>query len=84
MHPRSSVVTVNVEIGDVNDNAPEKGSGWREIVCENVNRKYKNVTIVTVVDKDTPQNGPPFHAKILEYTDIFMAEGCEYLICILV
>ncbi|CAK8673983.1 cadherin-2-like isoform X2 [Clavelina lepadiformis] len=77
VHPRSSVVTVNVEIGDVNDNAPEKGSGWREIVCENVNRKYKNVTIVTVVDKDTPQNGPPFHAKILEYTDIFMAEGYD-------
>uniref|UniRef100_A0A4W3IWA4 FAT atypical cadherin 3a n=1 Tax=Callorhinchus milii TaxID=7868 RepID=A0A4W3IWA4_CALMI len=65
----SSTVTVNVDVSDINDNPPEfTPANYSTVIQEN---KVIGTTILqlSVTDKDSSHNGPPFTFTILDGND---------------
>uniref|UniRef100_A0A8D3D467 Si:ch211-186j3.6 n=1 Tax=Scophthalmus maximus TaxID=52904 RepID=A0A8D3D467_SCOMX len=67
--PLTGSATVQLPLLDVNDNGPEFEAAYSPIVFENVMgpqvvRLNQTSTLLRAVDRDSPENGPPFHFTI--------------------
>ncbi|KAM4744534.1 neural-cadherin isoform 2-T2 [Anableps anableps] len=61
--------TVQLPLLDINDNGPEFEAAYSPVVFENVAgpqvvRLNQTSTLLRAVDRDSPENGPPFHFTI--------------------
>uniref|UniRef100_A0A8C5QK66 Protocadherin Fat 3 n=1 Tax=Leptobrachium leishanense TaxID=445787 RepID=A0A8C5QK66_9ANUR len=71
--PMSSTVTVNIDISDINDNSPQfTPANYTAVIQEN-KPIGTSILQLTVTDKDSFHNGPPFH-----YTIACGNEGGEF------
>uniref|UniRef100_UPI001CD8EB32 neural-cadherin-like n=1 Tax=Solea senegalensis TaxID=28829 RepID=UPI001CD8EB32 len=67
--PLTGSATVQLPLLDVNDNGPEFEAAYLPVVFENVVgpqvvRLNQTSTLLHAVDRDSPENGPPFHFTI--------------------
>uniref|UniRef100_A0A4W6FY89 Si:ch211-186j3.6 n=1 Tax=Lates calcarifer TaxID=8187 RepID=A0A4W6FY89_LATCA len=67
--PLTGSATVQLPLLDVNDNGPEFEAAYSPVVFENVAgpqvvRLNQTSTLLRAVDRDSPENGPPFHFTI--------------------
>ncbi|XP_053709849.1 neural-cadherin [Synchiropus splendidus] len=67
--PLASSATVQLPLLDVNDNGPEFEAAYSPILFENVAGPQVvamnlSSTLLHAVDKDSPENGPPFHFTV--------------------
>ncbi|TNN58401.1 Neural-cadherin [Liparis tanakae] len=67
--PLTGTATVQLPLLDVNDNGPEFEAAYYPIVIENVAgpqvvRLNQTSTLLRAVDRDSPENGPPFHFTV--------------------
>ena len=61
----TSTATVTITIGDKNDNAPDKGSGWAPTICEDPSSSVRsNTSILQVVDHDSDLFAPFSFTKL--------------------
>ncbi|KAA8596026.1 hypothetical protein FQN60_011317, partial [Etheostoma spectabile] len=62
--PLTGSATVQLPLLDVNDNGPEFEVAYAPVVFENVVRVNLTSTLLRAVDRDSPENGPPFHFSV--------------------
>nr|XP_043886785.1 putative neural-cadherin 2 [Solea senegalensis] len=67
--PLTGSATVQLPLLDVNDNGPEFEAAYLPVVFENVVgpqvvKLNQTSTLLHAVDRDSPENGPPFHFTI--------------------
>ncbi|XP_054626385.1 neural-cadherin isoform X2 [Dunckerocampus dactyliophorus] len=67
--PLSGSATVELPLLDVNDNGPEFEAAYAPVVLENmagpqVVSMNQTSTLLRAVDRDSPENGPPFHFAV--------------------
>ncbi|XP_032376231.1 LOW QUALITY PROTEIN: neural-cadherin-like [Etheostoma spectabile] len=67
--PLTGSATVQLPLLDVNDNGPEFEVAYAPVVFENVAgpqvvRVNLTSTLLRAVDRDSPENGPPFHFSV--------------------
>uniref|UniRef100_A0A665WCA6 Cadherin domain-containing protein n=1 Tax=Echeneis naucrates TaxID=173247 RepID=A0A665WCA6_ECHNA len=67
--PLAGSATVQLSLLDVNDNGPEFEAAYSPVVFENVAgpqvvRLNQTSTLLRAMDRDSPENGPPFHFTI--------------------
>uniref|UniRef100_A0A8C4YYS6 Si:ch211-186j3.6 n=1 Tax=Gadus morhua TaxID=8049 RepID=A0A8C4YYS6_GADMO len=67
--PLTGSATVQLSLLDVNDNGPEFEAVYTPVIYENVFgpqlvKMNQTSTLIHVVDRDSSQNGPPFHFSV--------------------
>ncbi|XP_036372790.1 protocadherin Fat 1a isoform X3 [Megalops cyprinoides] len=63
--PRSSSATVNIDVSDVNDNAPAFSQANYSLILQENRPVGTSVLQLTVTDRDASHNGPPFSFTIV-------------------
>ncbi|XP_072119468.1 protocadherin Fat 3a isoform X1 [Mobula birostris] len=69
MPPMSSTVTVNIDVSDINDNPPEFIPANYSAVIQENKPVGTSILKLSVTDKDSTHNGPPFTLSILAGND---------------
>ncbi|KAI4897258.1 hypothetical protein NFI96_024623, partial [Prochilodus magdalenae] len=64
--PKSSSAAINVTVADVNDNPPVFSQGNYSLIIQESLPAGASVLQLSVTDRDSPQNGPPFSYIILK------------------
>ncbi|KAL4640550.1 protocadherin Fat 1 isoform X2 [Arapaima gigas] len=67
--PRSSTTTINIDVSDVNDNAPTFSQTNYSIVIQENRPVGTSVLQLSVTDKDASHNGPPFSFAFIDGND---------------
>uniref|UniRef100_A0A8C0XD75 Protocadherin Fat 1 n=1 Tax=Castor canadensis TaxID=51338 RepID=A0A8C0XD75_CASCN len=67
--PRVNTTTVNIDVSDVNDNAPIFSKGNHSIIIQENKPVGFSVLQLVVTDKDSSHNGPPFFFTIVSGND---------------
>ncbi|XP_066574333.1 protocadherin Fat 1a isoform X3 [Amia ocellicauda] len=63
--PRSSTSTINIDVSDVNDNAPVFSQANYSVIIQENRPVGASVLQLLVADKDASHNGPPFSFTII-------------------
>ncbi|XP_072519612.1 protocadherin Fat 1 isoform X1 [Salminus brasiliensis] len=64
--PKSSSAAINMTVADVNDNPPVFSQANYSLIIQESLPAGASVLQLSVTDRDTPQNGPPFSYNILK------------------
>uniref|UniRef100_A0A8C5K818 FAT atypical cadherin 1 n=1 Tax=Jaculus jaculus TaxID=51337 RepID=A0A8C5K818_JACJA len=67
--PRVNITTVNIDVSDVNDNAPVFSKGNYSVIVQENKPVGFSVLQLEVTDKDSSHNGPPFFFTIVSGND---------------
>ncbi|XP_006741893.1 protocadherin Fat 1 [Leptonychotes weddellii] len=67
--PRVNTTTVNIDVSDVNDNAPVFSKGNYSVIIQENKPVGFSVLQLVVTDKDSSHNGPPFFFTVVSGND---------------
>lgn len=63
--PRVNTTTVNIDVSDINDNAPVFSKGNYSVIIQENKPVGSSVLQLVVTDRDSSHNGPPFFFSIV-------------------